>query len=47
MKHDNVMVNDKEITLIGFGNARKLARPPKKGYKKYSVWKRGKESTVT
>ena len=36
MKHDNVMVEDGEITLIGFGNAKKL----KPIQKQISVWKR-------
>lgn len=47
MKAENIMVNDGEVTLVGFGNVRKISRPPKEGYKKYSVWKRGTESKVT
>ena len=43
MKHDNVMVEDGEITLIGFGNARKI----KSGHKKPSVWKRESKDPVT
>ena len=48
MKLENVMVNDGEITLLGFGNARKISRPPRSGYKKYSVLKReSKDSVIT
>ena len=31
MKHENVMINDGQVTLVGFGSARKIARPPQKG----------------
>lgn len=47
MKQENVMVNDGQVTLVGFGRARKIACRPKKGFKQYRVMEHDSGSTVS
>ena len=47
MKQENVMVNDGQVTLVGFGSVRKLAHRPKNGFKQYRVLKHDGGSTIT